>query len=312
MNIEHWEMDVELKNELESHYKTSFSLSLASKSPMDIARALTFDGLADSVTENDLVKLLSVLDSRFLNGGIQGVGLEVGSGPGTFVAAFANLPKVTHVYGVEACEAIVTELMTKVVTHIAGSNEHKVVGAVADFNHLELPDASVDFIFDFFSLHHSTTPTVTLTELSRVLKPGGVIFCMDKARADRMSEADLEALLDIEYSKEAKMAMGVPSETRHTRRMNGENEYRLSDWKKYFTEAGFTEFEHYNVAKIGKKASIRPIKLFLAMLPIKLQTFVSGYVSKKVTNNLEPSNRIFTNIFPQYPREFSLMIARKK
>lgn len=311
MNIEYWQMSADLKQELDAHYKTAYSLSLANHEPLDIARALTFDGLANSITPADLARLLSVLNTKFLSGGIKGVGLEIGSGPGTFVAAFANMPSVSHVYGIEACEAIVKELMSKVVSYIAGENTHKLTGAIADFNHLGLPDASVDFVFDFFSLHHSTTPAVTLRELSRVLKTGGVIVCLDKARADSLSDADLDALLDIEYPRDAKIGMGVSPEVRHTRRMNGENEYRLKDWNAYFTAAGFGDFKHYNVAKIGGIAPVKVIKQILAFLPIPVQIHLSKYVSKRITNNLEPSNRIFTNIFPKYPREFSLMTSRR-
>lgn len=312
MEIEDWGISDSLKQELDSHYKTKYSLSLVDQEPIDIARALTFDGLAHSVTARDLSKFLETLNSDFLKNGIRGVGLEIGSGPGTFVATLANFPQVTKVYGVEACEAIIKTLMTKVVTSIAGENQHKVVGAIADFDALHLEDNSVDFVFDFFSLHHSVTPLITLSELYRVLKPGGVIFCVDKARANSMSEMDLEALLEIEYSEKTKISMGIPPEKKHTRRMNGENEYRLRDWDVFFREARFVDFEHYNIAKIGGSRFIKCIKYMIVALPKNAQVRCSHFFSKRVTNNLEPSQRIFSNIFPAYPREFSLMIAWKK
>lgn len=312
MDIEHWKIDPSLKQELDSHYKTKYSLSLSNRHPMDIAKALTFDGLANSVTTEELTKFLKDLNVKFLNNGIKGVGLEIGSGPGTFVATLAMMPHVTRVYGIEACEAIVEKLMTKVVTHITDGDTDNIVGAVADFNHLELPDASVDFVFDFFSLHHSTTPEITLKELSRVLKSGGVLFCIDKARADSMSKSELESLLDIEYTAKIKLEMGIDPDILHTRRMNGENEYRLKDWKRYFEGAGFIGFTHYNMAKIGGSFPSRMIKHVFSTLPVWVQSRLSKYISKRITNNLEPSNRIFTNIFPSYPREFSLFFAQKK
>lgn len=312
MNITHWEISDSLKQELESHYKTGYSLALSNQKPMEIVKALTFDGLSNSVTVEKLTRFLNLLNTGFLKNGIKGVGLEIGSGPGTFVATFANLPNVEHVYGVEACESIVTVLMEKVVAHISGENGYKVTGAIADFDHLSLKDNSLDFIFDFFSLHHSSNPAITLKELARVLKPGGLIFCIDKARADSMTDANLEALLDVEYSLEGKISMGIPPEVKHTRRMNGEHEYRRKDWKKYFEEAGFTNFTHYNAAKIAGATPIRAFKYFISLLPIRMQTLLSSHFSRRVTNNLEPSNRIFINIFPDYPREFSLIFAWKK
>jgi len=311
MTIEQWQLDPTLKKELDEHYKTAFSLSLKDRDSMDIARALTFDGLSETLSEVDLKDFLVSLGMFLPQGSIRGVGLEIGSGPGTFVGALATLTAVTRVYGVEACEAIVRELMTKVVTHIALEDSSKVVGAVGDFDHLDVPDSSVDFVFDFFSLHHSPNPAVTIKELHRVLKRGGVVICVDKARANRMSEKELDALLDVEYPVKTKLAMGLPPDVRHTRRMNGEHEYRMKDWKKYFNEAGFAHFEHYNMAKqAGNPLSIL-VKKMVAIFPIYIQKHLTGLFSRRITNNLEPSNRLFIDVFPQYPREFSLMIARK-
>ncbi len=312
MTIEHWPMDESLKKELDAHYKTTFALSLATREPLDIAKELTFDGLANTVTVPELVRFLTILNKKFAKGKIRGVGLEVGSGPGTFVALLATLPGVEKVYGVEACEAVVRELMMKVVSTFAPNNTDAVVGAVGDFNRLALPDASVDFVFDFFSLHHSANPTITFAELARVLKPGGVLICVDKARANRMSESELDALLNVEYSEKAKIAMGVDPKALHTRRMNGEFEYRLRDWNRYALETGFASIEHHNVARVGGSVPIRILKGLISGLSPRLQSKISRYISKAVANHLEPSNRIFSNMFPSYPRDFSLMITTKQ
>jgi SAM-dependent methyltransferase len=312
MEIENWGIHANLKKEIEEHYKTKYALSLVDADPISIAEKLTFDGFVSSLTIDNLTEFLVTLNTQFLHGGIRGVGLEIGSGPGTFVAALATLPQVTRVYGVEACESIINKLMTKVVGHIAGNNERKVVGAIADFDNLKLPAASVDFVFDFFSPHHSPDPSKTLKEISRVLKPGGVMFCIDKARANSLSPRELDALLEIEYTAKTKKDMGLPIDVKHTRRMNGEHEYRLNDWKEYFADAELSNFKHYNVAKIGGAFIGRLIKKLFALLPINLQSNFSKFFSRKITNNLEPSNRIFTAVLPFYPREFSLMIAWKK
>lgn len=312
MNIEQWEMSEALAKELEAHYKTTYALDLVTEEPIAIAKALTFDHFAPAVTFEELQKFLTVLNTSFLEGAIRGVGIEVGSGPGTFVAAFASMSTVQKMYGVEACRAIVEKLMSKVVTALAQKDAHKIVGAVADFDHLNVPDESVDFVFDFFSLHHSPNIAVTLTEIARVLKPGGVLICVDKARADILLPTQLDALLDTAYSPEAKKMMGLDPNIFHTRRMNGEFEYRRSDWERHMTQAGLVRFTHYNVARRGGNVVVRYIKKILSYLPLSVQIFFSRYISKTVANHLEPSHRIFTNMLPSYGRDFSLFYAWKK
>ena len=315
MQVYNWKIDPTLKKEIDEHYRTRFALSIKDESVTDIVKKITFDSVAPNITIGDVRGFVDYVNRTFLGRGIRGVGLEVGGGCGFFSAVLATYPLVEKVYSVEICENIVRELMLKVVGEITQKNRafEKVIGCVGDFDYLELPDASVDFVFDFYSLHHSSDIQKTFTEICRVLKPGGFIFCFDKTRANSLTAEGLEKLLDTEYSPEVKVSMGLPSDVFHTRRMNGEKEYRLKDWQDAFLAAGFKSFKHYHIARLPETKSFTNLgKKLLSLLPISIQTFLTGILSRDGNkNNLEQSHKIYTKLVNNFPKEISLMVVRK-
>lgn len=312
MEIRTWPMDPALKAELDAHYKSRLSSLLKDGGALDVIRAVTFDGIAPELTLEDADRFLAFVDRGFLSGRLRGVGLEAGAGPGTFSAILAGSPRVERMYALDACEAVVRELMPPVVAHVLGAGRDKVVGCVGEFDRLGLPDASVDFVFDFFSFHHSGGLGRTFREMARVLKPGGFVLCFDKARDDRLADADLERLLDREYPEAAKRAMGLDPSKRHTRRMNGEKEYRLREWRSAFLENGFRAFEHFHVARVrGRNPLVKAAKRLFALLPPRLQARLASFLPLKPQNDLSPSGRVYTPLLERFPKEISLMIARK-
>lgn len=315
MQILNWKIDPVLKREIDGHYRTSFALSIKGEPVINIVKRITFDSVAPHITIEDVKAFMDYVNATFLGKGIKGVGLEVGGGCGFFSALLASYSSVEKIYSVEICENIVRELMPKVIEEVAGAQKafEKVIGCVGDFDRLELPDASVDFVFDFYSLHHSSDIQKTFTEICRVLKPGGFIFCFDKTRANSLTTEGLEKLLDTEYSSESKILMGLPADAFHTRRMNGEKEYRLKDWQNAFLGAGFKKFKHYHIARLSESKSLTNlIKKSLSLLPVSIQTFFTGILSRDGNkNNLEQSHKIYTKLVNNFPKEISLMVVTK-
>lgn len=310
MKILKWSINPELKKETEEHYRTKFALSLENKDPLTIIHQITFDGVAPDIEIKDLENLFEFVQRKILKEKIKGVGLEVGAGPATFSSVLAKRKPVEKIYAVEVCGPIVELLMPKVTRYILGNKENKVVGAVGSFDDIELPDESVDFIFDFFSLHHSGNLEKTFKECFRILKRNGFIFCFDKARPDYFTEEDLNELLDAEYTEKDKIIFGWPFNKRLTRRMNGEKEYRLKDWKRSFSQAGFNKIENFYLAKPGK----RLLKNYLSLLPIKLQIKINELLPKhKYAHKfiLSDQNKVFTGLISLFPKEISLLVSYK-
>lgn len=315
MEVLNWHINPELKKEAEEHYRTRFALDLKDQDPLTIIRQITFDGVAPNIEIKDIENLFDFVDKNFLKRKIKGIGLEVGSGPGTFSSVLAKRNAVEKMYAVEVCEPIVKLLMPRVAGHILNGRTDKVIGAVGSFDNMELPDESVDFVFDFFSLHHSDNLEKTLKECFRILKKGGFVFCFDKARPDYFTEKDLEELLDAEYDENDKVFFGWPSGQKMTRRMNGEKEYRLKDWFSAFKESGFSKAEYFYLARtISKNQIFKAIKIFLSNLPVSIQLYFNKFLPLPRFNHkfiLASENRLFSKSINSFPKEISLLIAYK-
>ncbi len=312
MQILRWAINPELERETRNHYRTRFAHELKDKDPLEIIRQITFDGEGEEITLPDIKKVLGYVSKNFLPQ-LSGVGVELGAGPGTFSAIWASLSDLQKIYAVEVCPPIVELLTPKVSEYILGRDQDKIIGVIGDFDHLNLPDRSVDFIFDFFSLHHSSDINVTLKESARVLKEGGFVLCFDKARPDHYSREDLNVLLDAEYPDYEKNLYGVVKGQKFTRRMNGEKEYRLKDWHSAFLGSGFKRFEHFHLSKtIGGSLISRTLKNIIAIFPGRFQPLLTRFMPKSVRHHafvLVEENRVFVPAINKFPKESSLLIA---
>lgn len=308
-----WTIDPSLKEELSTHYKSKLARDFMERSPKEIINEFTFDDDASVLSLSEAESFLSYVRKGFLHGALKGIGLEVGSGPGTWSALIARIPEVKKVYAMDACEDIVA-LTPRVVDHLLPTEQGKVIPCVGEFNNIELPDASLDFVFDFFSLHHSSDLPRTMKEIARVLKPGGALVCFDKARSDALTDNDLDTLLEKEYGEAMKKKMGIAEGVRHTRRMNGEYEYRLSSWRDACLSNDFSSFEHFNIARtVNSNPRVAFFKRMFANLPPRLQALITKFfvpVHKKGMT-ISADHRVYSPLVERFPKEISLMIGWK-
>ncbi len=314
MQILHWKIDPQLKEEAESNYRTKYANSIKDKDPLTIIRDLTFDGVLPNIELKDIQNLLTFIQDKIIKKKYSGVGVEVGAGPLVFSSVLANYPNVTKMYGVELCESIINNLAEKIVAYIAPTNSHKIIGVAGSFDDIELPSESVDFIFDFYSLHHSPNLAHTMKELYSLLKPGGYILCLDKARPNSHTSEDLITLAEKEYEKSYKEQFNLPVELKLTRRMNGETEHRLVDWERYCEEAGFKKTAYYYLEKNKGRGMGQIAKQVVSALPISIQKNISSLLPQPRRNHLftlESKNRIFTKYMNPFRKETSLIIAYK-
>jgi ubiquinone/menaquinone biosynthesis C-methylase UbiE len=159
---------------------------------------------------------------------LHGTGLEIGAGPGIFsnsiLKIFTNVKKI---YLLDKAPNTFN-LMKQVAKQ--NSTLNKLDCIIGSFNDLKFPDNSLDFILDFDSIHHSEDFDLTFKEISRVLKPGGVLLCFDRAQPNYISKQQIKDMLDIEYSDEYKKENNINLNEKMNRKMQGETEPLLKDW----------------------------------------------------------------------------------
>jgi len=307
-----WPIPAELEKTARENYRTAYALRLKSRSAVDIVRELTFDGASPHIEVSDIENLLSFVERHFLNRPFSGTGIEVGAGPLVFSALLARRSSVDCMYGVEICRPIIEQLFPVVASGIAYSDAKKLVGAIGSFDDMRLDDASIDFVFDFFSLHHSDDISVTFKEIARVLRPGGFLLMLDKARPDSYTDGDLDELMDAPCGPELYRRFGFDPARALTRRQNGEREYRRYDWHQACLGAGFARFEHWHLARPTGSSRTASAKRLMSKLPLVTQRFLTRLLPSPSARHkfvLEPSDRVFISPLEPFHKEMSLMIA---
>lgn len=182
---------------------------------------------------------------------LQGQGIELGAGVAAFSAVAASrYPAIEKIYALELVPDVVTLLQQNTVAAISADKASAVVPVIGSFDDIGLPDCSLDFCIEFASLHHSDNLTGTLKELSRVLKPGGVLIAVDRAHHNALTDEQIDFMLDLEYSAAWKKENGY-DDAPLSRRTNGEHEIRLSSWEQAFRETGFDLLQRRELRTTG-------------------------------------------------------------
>ena len=126
--------------------------------------------------------------------------LDLGCGIGRFTPALAE-EFGGPVYGVEPSEQMRRQALQEAahpqVTYLAGSAEA-----------IPLPDDSVDLVLLFLTLHHWNDRQQGMTEVARVLRPGGVVLLRTQF-ADRMPDVHWYRYFPSARRVDAAMYLGL-------------------------------------------------------------------------------------------------------
>jgi ArsR family transcriptional regulator len=105
--------------------------------------------------------------------------LEIGVGTGGLLRELAG--KSARVIGVDHSPAMLDEARHRLNTAGVKGVELRL----GEMSHLPLPDALVGCVVANMVLHHAADPAAVLTEIRRVLMPGGILLLADLARHER-------------------------------------------------------------------------------------------------------------------------------
>jgi SAM-dependent methyltransferase len=223
-----WPLPSELVSSPPVAYRNAFAKALAQESAPEIVKSYVLLSL------EQMEWLYAFACRHLLPSGLCGRGIELGAGCGLLSSVVARDPKVEVVYAVEVCDVMATLVIPKVAAYVLGERGRKVVPVVGSFDDLRFSAGSIDFAVEISSLHHSDDLAKTLAECARVLKRGGILLCFDRCQPNRITDAEVNAMLSKVYPREFLVANHYPPDIRLTRRENGEHEYRLFEWQTAF------------------------------------------------------------------------------
>jgi SAM-dependent methyltransferase len=115
--------------------------------------------------------------------------LDIGCGPGWFwTEAAESLPDSLSIQLADISPGMIDEAVTRVRNLERWAD---VEGTVTDVMALPLPDASFDAVLALHMLYHAAGPADAITEIARVLKPGGVAIVTTNGQNDCAELYDL-------------------------------------------------------------------------------------------------------------------------
>jgi ubiquinone/menaquinone biosynthesis C-methylase UbiE len=147
-------------------------------------RALTW--LYGLITQVPLVRRVH---RRFVAGVLslgvmEGLGLDLGTGPGTVAVELARQRPGLRVIGLDLAAHMVGKARRQ--AERMGLNgdgpRSRSLWPQADGHNLPFPDRSFDLVVSSFALHHWQDPLRILDEMARVLRPGGRYYIADVCR----------------------------------------------------------------------------------------------------------------------------------
>jgi len=113
---------------------------------------------------------------------------DLASGIGWTSSLLSKLPNVGRVYAVEISQHRL-ELLFPQAVQMFGGNWTKLSRNLGSFYELRFGDSSLDVVFLSSAFHHAENPLRLLTEIDRVLRPGGRLILIGETHVSHWSVA---------------------------------------------------------------------------------------------------------------------------
>ena len=112
-----------------------------------------------------------------------GILADIGCGPGLLTMLIARKFPQLRVVGLDTSQEMIKNANKNAISL---GFEERVVFREGNIRSLPLPDHTLDFAMSTMSLHHWSEPERGLSEIHRVLKPGGQVLLFDMRRDSRI------------------------------------------------------------------------------------------------------------------------------
>ncbi len=158
---------------------------------VDIPRTVSFEGIEDPQASRAYDRISMWPQFRLLRRMIagklashrpSGTLADIGCGPGYLAMLIAQKHPDLQVLGLDSAHEMIKAAESNASKRgLSGRLKFRQ----GDVGHLPLPEESLDFALSTFSLHHWSDPSSGITEIHRVLRPGGQLLLFDLRRDSR-------------------------------------------------------------------------------------------------------------------------------
>lgn len=148
-------------------------------------QAHTFDRWAETSDDQVVARFQTALGEAG-----RGHLLDVACGPGVVTAAIATI--AASVAALDATD----EMLEKARARCARANLTNVLFKRGDAEHLPFDEAQFDGVVTRSAVHHFANPQRALTEMFRVLRPGGTAVILDVVSSEDLEESDLQNAIE--------------------------------------------------------------------------------------------------------------------
>ncbi len=133
---------------------------------------------------------------------------------------------------------------------------------------------SIDLILEVDGFHHCPSLLKAIEESKRILKKKGLLIGIDRIHENHITKNEINKLLNAFYSKDWLLKNNYPENQQLSRRDNGENELKISQWVNCLKKNEFEKISLIEYIKLSK----RSIKFFLlSNLPSYLKKKIFGF-----------------------------------
>jgi SAM-dependent methyltransferase len=152
----------------------------------------------------NVFKKLSVIDA--------GIVLDAATGRGEFINTIRQFFRsYTHIVGID-----ISDKAVQYAQKLYPENDIEIYRM--DLNAMDYEDAHFDTVCIVNSLHHLDDPTIVLSELIRVLKPGGMLLVSEMYRDGKQSEAQKTHIHMHHWIAQIDQRMGIPHRETYTKK----------------------------------------------------------------------------------------------
>ncbi|WP_224448259.1 class I SAM-dependent methyltransferase [Haloprofundus salilacus] len=143
--------------------------------------------------------------------------LDLGTGSGYALRALRETKNAGHAYGLDGSPEMAGNAREY-------TDDPNIGFVVADFDELPFADDTVDHAFSMEAFYYAVDPEHTLSELARVLRPGGTFYCAVNYYEENVHSHEWQDSISVEMTR-----------------------WNRSEYREAFRNAGFHVAEQDNV-----------------------------------------------------------------